>query len=58
MKPETAKIGMKVKVHPGGSELTIKSISNHNAKLVKILNDGSEEDCGVCPLSLLDEVEK
>lgn len=58
MKPENAKPGMKVKVHPAGSELIIKSISFHNARLVKILDDGSEEDWGICTLSLLDEVER
>lgn len=58
MRVERAEVGMKVNLHPSGSVLTIKDIAGYNAVLVKVLDDGSEEDWGVCPLSLLDEVEK
>ena len=56
MKIEDAKVGMKVKIHPSGPVLTIKSICGRLVKLVLVEDTGDERGWGLCPVSLVDEV--
>ena len=58
MIPDKATIGKQVQIYNHGSILTIKDVAMRYARLVKVNDDGSEEDFGDCPLSLLEEVEQ
>lgn len=47
---------MKVKTHPSGPVLTIKSVCGRLVKLVLIDDTGNEKEWGLCQVSMVDEI--
>ena len=57
MKIEDIKSGItKVQTHSTGPILTVKYAWGKYVKLVQVDEKGNEEDMGMCPVSMLDEV--